>query len=177
MAKTTVVTNAHQPEDPTSDLVLEPGVTNAADMWRIARDSGTLDLNSLYAYLIFCRDFGATCRVATVDGAVAGYITAYVPPARDGVLFVWQVAVDETFRGRGLAGRMLDELVHSLAASRGIRTVETTITDDNAASQRLFRSFAERWNDASVVKEPLFTEEHFGDSHDTEYLYTITHSA
>lgn len=37
-------------------------------MWRIARDSGVLDLNSSYAYLLWCTDFPSTSAVARVDG-------------------------------------------------------------------------------------------------------------
>lgn len=31
-------------------------------LWRLARDSGTLDLNSAYSYLLWCRDFAGDVR-------------------------------------------------------------------------------------------------------------------
>ncbi|MGY5138554.1 diaminobutyrate acetyltransferase, partial [Streptomyces nigrescens] len=37
-----------------------PRVEDGAAIWRIARDSKTLDLNSSYSYLLWCRDFAAT---------------------------------------------------------------------------------------------------------------------
>src|SRR5690606_30481519 len=114
-------------------------------MWRIARDSQTLDLNSSYAYILFARDFAATSRVAVVDGEIAGFVIGYRRPEQPDCVFVWQVAVDARFRGLGLAGGLLDGLVADGVADGTVRTVETTITDDNMASQRTFASFARRW--------------------------------
>ena len=99
-----------------------------------------LDLNSSYSYLLWCRDFAATSIMATVDGEPAGFITGYMRPGEPGTLMVWQVAVDEAFRGMKLAASMLDRLAIQVDASR----VETTITADNEASIRLFAGFATR---------------------------------
>ena len=142
-------------------------------MWRIARDSGSLDLNSSYAYLLYCRDFAETCRIAVVDGIAAGFVLGNHPPNRPRSLFVWQVAVDDRFRGQGLAGRLLDSLVEDLMASDAVNTIETTITDDNAASQQLFRGVARRWGNAAIVTSPLFEAHHLPDGHDAGPLYTI----
>lgn len=150
-----------------------PEMSDGAEMWRIARDSASLDLNSSYAYMLYARDFPRTCRIAVVDGTVAGFVLGNLQPERPDCLFVWQIAVDERFRGRGLAGRLLDDLVDSLLLSDGLGSLETTITDDNTASQRLFRDFARRRGNVPVVKSSLFEEEHFPDGHDAEPLYQI----
>ena len=148
-------------------------------MWRIARDSRTLDLNSSYAYVLYARDFADTCRIALVAGEAAGFVIGYRRPRQPDCLFIWQIAVDERFRGLGLAARMLDSVLED-AAAQPIRTLETTITDDNVSSQRLFRAFARRWGGAPVVKKPLFEREHFrptaegdADDHAPERLYVI----
>jgi diaminobutyrate acetyltransferase len=140
-------------------------------MWRIARDSQVLDLNSSYSYLLWCRDFARTSVVATVDGEVGGFVTGYVRPDRPDTVMVWQVAVDAAHRGRGLARRMLDALVDRLA-EQSVRTLETTITPDNEASIRLFSSFAEG-RGARLVREPVFPAELFPDGHDAEVLFRI----
>jgi diaminobutyrate acetyltransferase len=140
-------------------------------MWRIARDSQVLDLNSSYSYLLWCRDFARTSVVATVDGAVGGFVTGYVRPDRADTVMVWQVAVDAAHRGRGLARRMLDALVDRLA-EQSVCTLETTITPDNEASIRLFSSFAEG-RGAPLVREPVFPAELFPDGHDAEVLFRI----
>ncbi len=143
-------------------------------MWQIARDSGTLDLNSSYAYLMMCRDFARTSRLAWVDGRPAGFVIAYRRPARPDCLFVWQVAVDAAHRGHGIAARLLDDLVESELRdpSEPVLTVETTITEDNLASRTLFRRFAERW-DAPLYTSDLFVAADFPDDHDGEPLIEI----
>ncbi|MER0245813.1 diaminobutyrate acetyltransferase [Streptomyces sp. HSW2009] len=151
-----------------------PSVEDGAAIWRIARDSKALDLNSSYSYLLWCRDFAATSVVARADdGAPVGFITGYIRPERPQTLVVWQVAVDDACRGRGLAGALLDGLTARVTAESGVRRVETTITPDNAASNRLFTSFAER-HGAAVEREVLFDGQMFPDgSHEPEVLYRI----
>lgn len=163
------------PADTTAELQIDrPAVTDGAALWRIARDSKVLDLNSSYSYLLWCRDFAATSAVARDGrGEPVGFITGYVRPDRPRTLLVWQVAVDEAHRGRGLAGALLDGLVGRIAAERGLSTVETTVTPDNTASERLFLAFAAR-HGAAVEREVLFDTRLFPDGpHEPEVLYRI----
>ncbi|MGW3411016.1 diaminobutyrate acetyltransferase [Streptomyces sp. NPDC000888] len=151
-----------------------PEVADGASLWRIAKDSRTLDLNSSYSYLLWCRDFAGTSAVARdADGAPVGFVTGYVRPERPGTLLVWQVAVDGAHRGRGLAGALLDGLTARVAKERRTTVVETTITPGNTASERLFTSYAAR-HGAGVEREVLFQAGQFPDgSHDPEVLYRI----
>ncbi|MBK3641986.1 MULTISPECIES: diaminobutyrate acetyltransferase [Streptomyces] len=151
-----------------------PSVTDGAALWRIARDSKVLDLNSSYSYLLWCRDFAATSAVARDEhGEAVGFVTGYVRPDRPRTLLIWQVAVDEAQRGRGLAAALLDGLVVRCSAEHRITAVETTITPGNTASERLFTSFAER-HGADVEREVLFDTGLFPDGpHDPEVLYRI----
>lgn len=157
------------------DVSIEPpAVADGAALWRLAKDSGTLDVNSSYSYLLWCRDFAATSAVARdADGEAVGFVTGYVRPDRPGTLLVWQVAVDARHRGRGLAGRLLDALAARVAAERGLTALETTITPGNTASERLFASFADR-HGARVEREVLFGTDRFPDGpHDPEVLHRI----
>ncbi|MGK5733446.1 diaminobutyrate acetyltransferase [Streptomyces sp. URMC 124] len=170
------------PEMPEGLTLDVPRVEDGAAIWRIARDSGTLDLNSSYSYLLWCRDFAATSAVArrAGDGEPAGFITGYVRPSRPRTLVVWQVAVDRPHRGRGLAAALLEGLVTRIARESGngtgintIDTVETTVTPGNTASNRLFASFAERHH-APVEREVLFRGGMFPEpGHDPEVLHRI----
>ena len=159
------------PTDQQSPFVLRrPTLEDGGAMWRVARDSQTLDLNSSYAYLLWARDFAATSVVAERDGAVVGFVSGYVRPDSPGTLMVWQVAVDADQRGHGLAGRMLD---HLAAAVPGVTMLETTITDDNEASRALFARFA-RTRDAQHEETDLFVKAHFPDEgHDPKVLHRI----
>ena len=149
-------------------------MTDGASLWRLAKDSKTLDLNSSYSYLLWCRDFAGTSAVARgADGEPVGFITGYVRPDRPRTLLVWQVAVDSAHRGHGIAAALLDGLTARLTAERGITEVETTITPGNTASERLFTSFAAR-HGAQVDREVLFGADLFPDGpHDPEVLYRI----
>ncbi|MER8223399.1 diaminobutyrate acetyltransferase [Streptomyces sp. NPDC094143] len=151
-----------------------PTVADGAALWRMAKDSKVLDVNSSYSYLLWCRDFAATSAVARDErGEPMGFITGYVRPDSPHTLLVWQVAVDEAHRGRGLAAALLDGLVARTVAERAVTTVETTITPGNAASERLFTSFAER-HGAPLEREVLFDTGLFPDGpHDPEVLYRI----
>src|SRR5690625_4009714 len=155
-----------------SDLTIDlraPRVEDGANLWRLTRDTGVLDLNSSYHYLLWWRDFADTSVVATCeDGGFLGFVTGFFRPSDPTTLLIWQVAVDESARGRGLASRMLDYLVETSGAEH----LETTVTDDNAASKQLFASLANR-HEAPHEITPLFTPEMYPDGHDTEYLHRI----
>lgn len=145
-------------------------------MWRIARDSGELDLNSPYSYVMWCRDFSATSVVARdpsvrADGTPVGFVTGFRRPEAPDTYFVWQVAVDEAARGRGLGRRMLDDLGDRMVAA-GCRFLEATVTPDNVASERLFRSFALS-RGAALERGELFGADHFPGDHEPEMLFRI----
>lgn len=148
-----------------------PSLTDGASMWRVARDSARLDLNSPYSYVLWARDFADTSVVAEIDGDVVGFVTGYRRPSEPEALMVWQIAVDDRCRGLGIARSLLDELVRRT----GTTTVETTITDDNEASQALFNSFADRHNAEHEIT-PLFTAVHFpiDEPAEPELLHRIT---
>ncbi len=160
--------------DPVADIetVLgRPEMADGAAMWRIARDSETLDLNSSYAYLLWCRDFAGASVIARSGGEPVGFVAGYRRPQAVDTLMVWQVAVDASQRGTGLGGAMLEHLVDRLLPA-GVRYVATTITADNAASIKLFESLARR-SGTGITRSPLFEVGHFPDGHDAEDLYHI----
>jgi L-2,4-diaminobutyric acid acetyltransferase len=148
-----------------------PGLPDAAALWRIAKDSKALDLNSSYAYLLWCRDFADTSVVARHEGDVIGFVTGYRRPTATDTLLVWQVAVDDDHRGHGVAARLLDDLLDRLVP-HGIRYLETTVTEDNDASNRLFQSLALRRR-AGIDRTELFCSADFPDDHETEFRYRI----
>lgn len=161
-----------EPPDGSSFTLRPPNVDDGARIWRIARDSQVLDTNSSYAYLMWCRDFAATSMVVEVDGVVAGFVIGYRRPHAPDVLFVWQVAVDHAFRGRGFGVAMLERLLNNCAV-QGVSTLETTISADNPASIAMFGSLARR-RGADIADYSLFDSADFPDSHEAERLYRIT---
>ncbi|MCD2126397.1 diaminobutyrate acetyltransferase [Rhodococcus ruber] len=149
-----------------------PRISDGIRMWQIARDSKVLDVNSSYAYVLWCRDFAATSVVATAgDHEAVGFVSGYRRPEAPDTLFVWQVAVDQDQRGRGVAGRMLDSLWDRLTDA-GVTRLETTVSPDNEASIAMFTALARR-RGLRITRSELFTPSDFPDSHMAEDLYTI----
>jgi len=131
-----------------------------------------LDVNSMYCNLLQCSHFAETSVAAVLDGELAGFVSGYIVPGKDDTLFIWQVAVGEQARGRGLAGKMLAAIVDR-EACKAVKFMETTITEDNDASWALFRGFANR-RDAELSHSVMFDErEHFGGAHASELLVSI----
>ena len=160
-------------QNPSSAVVIRsPRIEDGARIWRIAVDSQVLDANTSYSYLLWCRDFAASSVVAEIDSEVAGFVTGYLRPDAPATLFVWQVAVDHAFRGRGVGVKMLDKLVEKVAG-QNVSILETTVSPDNEASIAMFSSLARR-RGAEMIRETLFEPKDFPDGHESEDLYRIT---
>jgi L-2,4-diaminobutyric acid acetyltransferase len=149
-----------------------PTVEDGRGMYRIVRESGVLDENSPYAYLLLSTHFAPSSVVAEAEGRIVGFVAGYRPPSRPDAAFVWQVAVDPAARRRGLGKRMLRFFLDT-PGNRTARYLEATVTPSNGPSRRLFESLARslgvpsRWSD-------WFTGSHFGSAgHEAEELIRI----
>ncbi|MBL8436600.1 MAG: diaminobutyrate acetyltransferase [Zoogloeaceae bacterium] len=149
-----------------------PRLADAPRIHALVSQCPPLDLNSTYAYLLLCHHFTDTCVVARHGQELLGFISAYQPPHRPGVLFVWQVAVAKAARGEGLGQQMLIHLV-SRPGIAGIDLLETTVSPSNIPSRRMFEAFAAA-RDAQVSEAPLFAARDFGgEDHEDEVLFRI----
>jgi L-2,4-diaminobutyric acid acetyltransferase len=146
-----------------------PEVSDGVACWRLAEATGVLDVNSRYAYLLWCRDFAATSVVARRDEDLLGFVTGFRRPEEPNTLVVWQVAVDAAARGHGVAAAMLDALFDRVPE---VDHLEATVTPDNTGSIALFSRFAER-RGAPVRRSELFDAELLGDGHEPEILFRI----
>lgn len=155
-------------------ILRRPTVDDAATIWQLVREAGILDENSLYAYLLLCRDFAETCLVAEHDARLVAFVTGYRPPGRSDSLFVWQIGVHASFHRRGLGLRLLLELVRNCQSKEPrIQFVEATIASSNVASRRLFHRLADHLG-APLHESVGFTEEHFHSSgHEAEPVIRI----
>lgn len=135
-------------------------------VWRLVGDSEALEQNTAYAYLLLCDHFGDTSVVAERDGEIVGMVMAYRPPREPNAVFVWQVGVDKSARGQGLASRLLDAVVR-LPGCRGVDTMLATVAPSNEASRALFGAFARR-HDAPETERAGFTPDLFPGDHEAE---------
>jgi len=150
-----------------------PRRSDGAALHRLVSECPPLDVNSLYAYLLLCEHFSATCVVAeSAGGRIDGFISAYLPPARPDVIFVWQVAVHSRARGQRLGRAMLRELLQRKELGH-VRHLETTVGPDNQASRRTFAGLAGELG-AHISEQPFFDRQLFGGAdHDDEMLLKI----
>lgn len=146
-----------------------PRISDAAEIWRLAKVCPSLDLNSPYFYLLWCRDFFSTSVVAYIGTELVGFVTGYLCPADPATLMIWQVSVSPATRRRRIATTMINELV---GCTPGISSIEATVTGNNLASRRLFLGLADRWQ-APVHEEVLFLATAFPVPHQAEHLYRI----
>ncbi|HEY7885059.1 MAG TPA: diaminobutyrate acetyltransferase [Cellvibrionaceae bacterium] len=131
-----------------------------------------LDPNSVYCNLLQCSHFAGTAMAAFRGDEMIGFVSGYRPPETPHVLFVWQLVVDASARGMGLAKRLVKA---QLAAEgcRGVTHIQTTITPDNAASWGVFKSLAKEL-DATLDSHVYFERDsHFGGQHEDEHLLVI----
>jgi L-2,4-diaminobutyric acid acetyltransferase len=150
----------------------KPAISDANAIWTLIKTSPPLDLNSLYCYLIICAHFADTSIVAEDQSDICGFISAYILPDRSNTLFVWQVAVNNDYKRKGIARAMIDSLLHR-NFKFPISYLETTVNPSNKASGNFFRSTAKSLN-TQCRESVLFSEKDFGgQSHEAEILYRI----
>ncbi len=152
--------------------IAPPVADDAAEIHALIAACPPLDGNSLYANLIQCTHFAASCAVARLNGKVVGWISGHRPPGREDTYFLWQVAVHPDARGTGLPKLLLRQILDR-PEQTNVRQIETSITRANEASWALFRSIA-KWLGAPMADTTWFDrDQHLAGAHDSEFLVTI----
>ena len=150
----------------------KPVATDGMAVHRLVDRIPELDDNSSYCNLLQCSHFADSSVIALCGDEVAGFISGYPLPQSPDTLFIWQVAVSPESRGMGLASAMLSEIL-ARPSSTQLRFLETTITEDNAASWALFTGLARRCS-ARLERHIMFDrQQHFADEHASELLARI----
>jgi len=167
---------SNQPKQVPSTAFRQPTIEDGPSIYDLVNRSKPLDVNSRYLYLLQCSHFANTCAVVESDGSVQAFISAYVRPDQPETLFVWQVAVDASLRGQGIAGRLLSHLLERPNLT-DIRYVEATVNPSNNASRNLFASLARKSN-CQMTESMLFEAELLSDgtdegAHEAEMLLHV----
>jgi L-2,4-diaminobutyric acid acetyltransferase len=153
--------------------IRKPRASDGYDIHQLIANSPPLDLNSVYSYYLLSDHFSDSCVVAEFQGKVAGFLSAYRIPQRPQTLFVWQVVVNRTLRGRRIAWRMLESLLQRFQKDE-VQQVETTVNPSNAASRGLFEHLAAAQG-ARLHEETFLEATAFGPGgdHESEILLRI----
>ncbi|MGB8275605.1 MAG: diaminobutyrate acetyltransferase [Alphaproteobacteria bacterium] len=149
-----------------------PGVSDGPALWSLAKDSGSLDLNSPYAYLMLGAHFADTCAIAERGAKPVAFVSAFVSPLRPETLFVWQVAVAAEERGQGLAKQLLKHVL-ARPACRRVRYLEATVTPSNKGSAALFRALARELGVPCRVTPGLSADLFPGGAHEPEDAFLV----
>ncbi|PIC76702.1 diaminobutyrate acetyltransferase [Sporosarcina sp. P19] len=158
------------PNDPYSFRI--PTVEDGKFIWQLIKDTKILDLNSSYSYLLWADQFSDTSIVVEDHGKLVGFISGFIQPKAQDTLFIWQVAVDESVRGKRLASRMLHTILQS-DACRNIRYLETTVTPSNIPSTNLFKGLARDLGTECTITDGYTKDQFPGCGHESEKLFRI----
>ncbi|MDX1808963.1 MAG: diaminobutyrate acetyltransferase [Sulfurospirillaceae bacterium] len=152
-------------------ILRKPQKSDAKQIYNLVKKTKILDVNSEYLYLLQATHFRDTCCVAQVDHEIVGFVSGYICPQNSDVLFVWQVGVDDKYRGKNMAGKMISHILDS-ESLKGIKYIHTTISPSNQASQRVFHKLANELHTV-IAKETMFEVRDFNNAHEDEVLYKI----
>lgn len=157
----------------TAIKIRRPNINDGARIWELVKECKPLDLNSSYLYLMLCFHFSDTCLVAENGAGLVGFVSAYIPPRKNDIIFVWQIAVHESVRGQGLGKMLLHQLIQ-LNTCKDVRYITCTVSPSNETSKNLFSSFAKDLK-VEFKKNVLFTKNFFPktENHEDEVLFQI----
>ena len=159
-------------QDKDQIIFRKPDENDGADMYRLVKETNVLDVNSSYSYLMWGKYFNNTSIVAELNGKIVGFVAGFIQPNTKDVLFVWQVGVSESQQGKGLASRLILEILKR-SACKQIQYLEATVTPSNEASKKLFSGLANKLNTDCRVFECFSKEQFPDDSHEAEMTYRI----
>ncbi len=157
-----------------SVIFRKPHKNDGKAIYELVKNCPPLDLNSRYLYFLQADHYADTCVLAELNGKVVGFISGYIRPDASQTLFVWQVAVATSMRGKKLAKELLRTLIKNQAHRAQVDTLSTTISPSNTSSQNFFINFAKSFN-LEISQENYLEADHFGeDEHEAELLYTFS---
>ena len=155
------------------DIVFRsPTLEDGMRVFQLIKSCPPLDINSSYCNLLQCSHFACTSVAADMNGNLVGFISGYILPERSDTLFIWQVAVAQEGRGKGLASRMLLKLL-ARPQCKEIYFLETSITSSNHASWALFKSLSKTLSTGFQSSDWMNKEIHFFGQHDSETLVRV----
>jgi L-2,4-diaminobutyric acid acetyltransferase len=108
--------------------------------------------------------------VAVHGDKIVGFVSGYMIPNEKDTLFIWQVAVDENYRGNDLARRLILDIVQR--EELGIDFLHTTVSPSNSSSIRVFEKVANHY-ETKMESVKFFEEGDFNNQHEEEVLYKI----
>ena len=150
--------------------ITSPRKKDGSAVAKLIKRCPPLDLNSTYHYLIQSHYFSKTCSIAFDNKKIVAFVSGFINPSRNNSLFIWQVAIDEDYRGKELGIELIEFI---LKQNKNINSIEATVTETNSASRRMFQKICEKYQ-IKLSEQTLFDKEQdFSKEHDSEILIKI----
>jgi L-2,4-diaminobutyric acid acetyltransferase len=148
-----------------------PNLNDGQSIFELIKRCEPLDLNSSYLYFIQSHFFNNTCAVLkNKSDQIQAFVSGFIKPNDHKTLFIWQVAVDESMRGQGVAIRLIEFILKNNPL---ITHIETTVTKNNQASRKMFASLSTKLDTQMTEQVFLDKDKHFFNQHESEYLFRI----
>ncbi len=158
-------------ETDTNYIFRKPRSSDACGIYNLVRESKILYVNSEYLYALIGLHHAKTSSIIENNGKIIGFTSSYLTGTKFDILFIWQIAIDQNYRKKGLALRMLQEIL-SRKYSKKIKYLHLTISPSNTSSFKLFEALAKSLN-YKIRKKRLFDKHLFSQGHEEEELYVI----
>lgn len=98
-----------------------------------------------YVYWMMCKFYVSSNFVAVDDNSrIAGFLCA-IPDEKKESYFIWQIVVNEEYRGQGIGRKLLNNLL-ICANKEKIKKIVLTIDVNNNISKSMFEKFAKDMN-------------------------------
>jgi len=154
-----------------SNIILRnPTVDDAISVLSLIRNCNPLDENSQYLYVLLCDQFSKTCVIAELDSKVVGFLSSFISPKNPDTLFIWQAAVSEKFRNKGMAKNLLSYVLNHHGNS--IKNLVATVTSSNKSSLKFLKNFSKDLGADFSIKT-YYSSKVLGSNHESEDLVTI----
>ncbi len=167
-------------EDLTTVIENEPALNfrtptdddDGKEIWHLIKNTGVLDLNSSYNYLMWAKYFDQTSVVVERNKKIVGFISGFIQPNKPDHLFIWQVAVYDSERKKGLALSMLKAILKR-STCKDVHYLEATVSPSNKASAALFKKLAVELKTNCQITECFTVNQFTVIEHEAENFFTI----
>tara|TARA_B100000795_G_C22697492_1_gene398212 strand:+ start:128 stop:634 length:507 start_codon:yes stop_codon:yes gene_type:complete len=150
--------------------ITHPSKEDGISVAELIKRCPPLDLNSTYHYLIQSHYFSKTCSIAFDNKKVVAFVSGFINSSKNNSLFIWQVAIDENYRGKELGIELIEFILNQ---NKNLDSIETTVTKNNISSRRMFQKICEKYK-SRISELILFDKEKdFANKHDSEMLIKI----
>lgn len=151
-------------------IIQHPSIKDGLGIYKLVKKTKVLDVNSSYLYNLIGEHFSQTSLVVKQNNSIVGFVSGYFLPDQPSTLFIWQIGVDESMRGKGLAKKLVKTLLQTHKDK--VKTIHTTVSPSNIPSNKLFDWVAKEYK-TTIEHQVFLDKDDFEAGHEEEILKII----